>query len=175
MAVSKHRKDFKVKKKKRTIQKQKEKEMQNAEKAKPVNYTYHKDRTTVEVPLQAWQMLSYAASQLEPIGAFVSVMEQLSQQQKDEGVLMPIYADDLEPIPGKFGPKGEQQYKLKDAFWNRGKSPILEIEKPSIVMADGKTLFKSEDAADVAPPQEQTQSLIESPPSMPFTEAQPTV
>lgn len=148
MAKSRNRPEYKVKKKKQNIHKQKQREMQNAAQAqnekRPINWTFHKDKETVEIPINAWQMIAQSAHELEAIARFVSVVEQVSHQHQTDGTLMPVYQDDVEPIPGKFGPKGEQQYKLKDSFWNKGVA-----EKPTIVMADGKTIYDASNPAIV--------------------------
>ena len=147
MAQSNHGPKHKAKKKKANIQKTKQRQMENNKVAQPqgeqpVNYTYHKDATTVAVPVKAWQALNMAAEKLADIAMFVSVMEQIGNEHMTDGTLMPIYKNDLEAIPGKFSPKGEQQYQIKDSFWSKGKEPLIQtFEKPSIVMADGVTVY----------------------------------
>ena len=49
----------------------------------------------------------------------------------------------------QFQARGEQQFELKPTFWD--KKPIVEIEKPTIVMADGKTVYDSSEQADKQP------------------------
>ena len=147
MANSRHRPKHKAKVKAYNIQKQKRKEMENIQKEKaeqtPKTYTYHRDAKTVTVPLGAWQMLNQAARDLQPLAVFVSVMEQIGKDHMDDGTLLPVYQDDLEVVPGMAGPKGEPQYRVKESFWIRGEKTKIVMEKPSIIMADGKTIYEA--------------------------------
>ena len=139
MAVSKHGPKFKAKKKKSNINKQKRREMENIEKEQPKTFVYRKDRQTVEVPIQAWQILNQSAQQLQSIALFVSTMELVGQQHMTDGTLLPVFDRDLEPT-GQKNPDGSPQVKIKDSFWEKA-SPVMAMEKPLIVKADGKTLY----------------------------------
>lgn len=109
--------------------------MENIQKNQPVTYTYHKDATTVAVPIKAWQMLNQAANELRAISTFVAVMEQVGDQHMGDGTLLPVFADDLEAVPGVPPlPNGQVQRKIKDSFWIRG-------EKPLILKPDGMTTY----------------------------------
>ena len=140
MGKSKNRPKYKVKKKASNILKQKEREMQNKNAEQPVTFVYNKNKSTVEVPLQAWQTLNQAAQQLQSIALFVSTMELVGQGHMTDGTLLPVFNKDLEDIPGTLGANGRPQQKIKDSFWKS--TPVVFEESPSIVMADGKTIYE---------------------------------
>lgn len=148
MAKSRNRPAYKAKKKKSNIQKQKQKQMQNQQEAEakkqPINWAYHKDAKTVEVPINAWLMINECARQLEPIARFVAVTEQIGQQHQIDGTLLPIYEGDVEAIPGKFDQMGRPAVKLKDSFWE-GKTlkSAKPLEKPTLIKADGVTVYEA--------------------------------
>jgi hypothetical protein len=153
MAVSRNRPKHKAVKKKKNLEKQKLREMANELKNQPVTFVYNKDKNTVEVPLQLWQTLNQAAQQLQSIALFVSTMELIGQQHMQDGTLLPVFTDDLEQT-GQKNPDGTPQLKIKDSFWIRGKAEKTPMEKPSIIMADGKTIYdstKTDESAIVAP------------------------
>lgn len=154
MAQSKHRPKFKAKKKKATINKVKQKQQDNMnaqkEKENPVALEFHKDATTVTIPMNAWKTLVQCAKILEPLAMIIATMEQIGQAQVESGDLLPVYFDDTEEIPGakpQVNPSNGQTYiprKIKDSFWIRGKKKEQIIEtlgKPTIVMADGVTVY----------------------------------
>ena len=120
MAKSKNRPKHKAVKKQRNIQKQKIREMINQAENQPVTFVYHKDKKTVEVPINLWQTLNQAASQLQAIAMIVSIMETVGQQHMQDGTLLPVFKDDVEPT-GKTNPDGSPNVKIKDSFWIRGK------------------------------------------------------
>lgn len=138
MAVSKHRPKFKAKKKQSNINKQKKREMQNTQNEQPKTFVYNKYKDTVEVPIKAWQTLNQAAQQLQSIGLFVTTMELVGQQHMTDGTLLPVFEKDLVPT-GDKNPDGSVQYKIRDEFWE---ASIPTMEKPTIVMADGQTIYE---------------------------------
>lgn len=154
MAVSKNRPKHKAEKKKRILKKQKLREMANELKNQPVTFVYNKDKDTVEVPLKMWQTLNQAAQQLQAIAVFVSTMELIGQQHMQDGTLLPVFTDDLEQS-GQKNPDGTPQLKIKDSFWIRGTVEKAPLEKPTLIMADGKTVYdasKEEDKVTVPEP-----------------------
>lgn len=153
MAKSKTSKGHKAYTKAKNLKKQKLREMANELKNQPVTFVYNKDKDTVEVPLKMWQTLNQAAQQLQSIAVFVSTMELIGQQHMQDGTLLPVFTDDLEQT-GQKNPDGTPQLKIKDSFWIRGKVEKTPMEKPTIIMADGKTIYdasKEEESAIVAP------------------------
>lgn len=153
MAVSRNRPKHKAVKKKKNLEKQKLREMANELKNQPVTFVYNKDKDTVEVPLKMWQTLNQAAQQLQSIAVFVSTMELVGQYHMQDGTLLPVFQDDLETT-GQKNPDGTPQLKIKDSFWIRGtgdKTPKVEMEKPLIVEADGKTIYDSTKSAIKTP------------------------
>lgn len=151
MAKSRNRPQYKVKKKKSNLKKQKLREMANQAKNQPLTFVYNKDKETVEVPIKAWQTLNQAAQQLQGIAIFVSTMELVGQQHMQDGTLLPVFQEDLE-VTSEKNPDGSPQMKIKDSFWTKTQAPL---EKPSIIMADGKTVYDSskEDKAPVLVPE----------------------
>jgi len=121
MPKSKNRKAHNIKKSISNFKKHKQRQMENIAKNQknPVTLVYHKDRKTVTVPLQAWQMLNQAAKELGPLANFVAVMENIGQQHMDDGTLIPVYQEDTEVIPGTENNPGGPQRKITDEFWER--------------------------------------------------------
>lgn len=147
MAQSKHRPKHKDTVKKNNIKKAKLKQQMNilknqAEEAKkmPISFSYHKDQDTVQVPMKAWQMLNALAKELQPLAQLVSVFEQVGQDHINDGTLIPVFQEDIEPEMKDGAPlvvNGQIQYKLKDAFWakNNGgvKIPVPQTERKIII------------------------------------------
>lgn len=151
MAKSRNRPQYKIKKKKNNIKKQKAKEMANELKDKmakmPVSYTYHKDADHVKIPMRAWQMLNSLAKELQPLAMLVSTFEQLGQEHINDGTLIPVFQEDIEAELQDGAPKivnGQIQYKLKDAFWE-GKvqgAPSDIVTAPLLYGPDNSPLTK---------------------------------
>lgn len=133
MAKSKNRPAYKLKKKQKNIQKQKQKQMENQK--QPRTWVYNKDKDSVEVPIKAWQTLNKAAEELSSIAVFVTTMELVGQQHMTDGTLLPVFDEDLTTVAG---PDGKQRMEIKPEFWNKHSK---KMEAPTIVMADGKTIY----------------------------------
>lgn len=150
MPKSKHRPAFKVKKKENNIKKQKHKEAMNQLEQKvatmPVSYTYHKDADHVKVPMRAWQLLNNLAKELQPLAMLVSTFEQLGQEHINDGTLIPVFKDDIEPEMKDGAPlmiNGQIQHKVKDSFWAKHKDANIAAKQevtPLLVKPDGSDL-----------------------------------
>lgn len=142
MAKSKTSPRHKAYKKKKAAAKQlikhKVKQMEQNLQQGPVTFVYHKDKQTVEIPLKDWQVLNQTASRLQDIAMFVATMEQIGRQHIEDGTLLPVFQSDLDYADNTTG----GQPKLKDSFWDKQKGGL---GKPTIVKADGVTVFSEED------------------------------
>lgn len=94
--------------------------------SQPVTFVYNKDKSMVEVPIKLWQTLNQTAQQLQAIAMFVSTMESIGQIHMQDGTLLPVFSEDLEPSEFK-NPDGSPQMKIKDSFWN-----TISILKPEV-------------------------------------------
>jgi len=133
-----HKAYSKKKAKQKQLLKHKQKQMEQNLNQGPVTFVYQKDKQTVEIPLKEWQTLNQAATRLQDIAMFVATMEQVGRQHIDDGTLLPVFQNDLEPTT-TLNPDGTPQMKIKDSFWT-GKS---DLGKPTIVKADGETIYDS--------------------------------
>lgn len=135
--TSERHKDYKKKKeiKKQQI-KQKVKQMEQNLTQGPVTFVYNKDKQVIEVGIKEWQALNQAATRLQDIAMFVATMEQIGRQHIDNGTLLPVFASDLED---GVNPDGTPGKKIKDSFWNNKGT----LSKPTIVKADGNTIYDS--------------------------------
>jgi len=150
MAVSRNRKAHKVKKKIKNVKKQQLREMANEIKNSPITFVYHKDRKTVEIPLAEWQTLNQSAERLRDIAMFVVTMEQIGRQHLEDGTLLPVFSGDTK-LSGRKHPdgslitdsQGNPELMITDEFYAKHSptSVTPKMEKPTIVKADGKTIF----------------------------------
>lgn len=141
MPKSKHGPKHKAKVKANNIKKAKIKQMSNQQEKTqatlPVSYTYHKDATSVAIPMKAWQLLNSLAKELQPLAMLVSTFEQLGQEHIADGTLIPVFQADIEQEKDEQGnPKfqnGQPSFKLRDDFWEKDK-------KVQLVNPDGSPL-----------------------------------
>lgn len=133
MAKSKTSARHKAYTKKKNIQKQQKREMENKLKntPQPINFAFHKDRKTVEIPIQLWQTLNETASRLQDIAMFVSTMQQVNQIHMSDGTLIPIFESDLVPTADK-NPDGSPRMKLREDFYSDVQSKVPKVEEPKI-------------------------------------------
>jgi len=137
MPKSNHGPKHKAKVKKRNILKQKQKQMENFKNPNgkmPISYTYHKDAPTVEVPMKAWQVINAMAKELQPLAMLVSTLEQVGQDHINDGTLIPVFQEDVEPEMKDGAPllvNGQIQYKLRDSFWSSKTVNISAEEQPT--------------------------------------------
>ena len=122
----------------------------------PVSFEFHKDATEVTIPINAWKTLVTCLKPFESLAMLFATVDQIGQQMVDKGDLLPVFFDDPEPIPGAVpDAQGRVQRKIKDSFWIRGTkkqttiaetaSLIETLGKPQIIMADGRTVYNSQD------------------------------